>query len=160
MATKIKRSQIMTFLDVNPSGAASYKLLGDGVVAGKINMNPKTTEETYIHQDTASISVDSYAPVIPVQMTAKAGDDVFDFIDNLRVTRAVLSAAETYIVNVWAYEAGGPAAYPAERQKVAVQIDDFGGDGGKPAEINFTLNFVGDRIAGTFNTGTSAFTPS
>jgi hypothetical protein len=160
MATKIKRSQIMTFINVNPSGSASYKLLGDGVVAGKINMGPKTTEETYIHQDTASISVDSYAPTMPVEMTAKAGDDVFDFIDALRIARAVLADAETDIVNVWAYEAGGPTAYPAEKQTVAIQIDDFGGDGGQPAKINFTINYVGDPTAGTFNTSTPAFTPS
>lgn len=159
-STKIKRSQIMTFLDINPGGAASYKLLGDGVVSGKINYNPKTTEETDITQDSASISVDSYAPTMPVEATAKVGDDVFDFIDDLRVDRATLSDAETTIVNVWAYEAGGPSAYPAEKQTVAIQVDDFGGDGGQPAKINYTLNYVGDPIPGTFNTGTGAFTPS
>jgi hypothetical protein len=158
--SKIKRSLIMTYLNTTPSAAATYSLLGSGATTGTINMNPKTTEETYIHQDTASISVDSYAPTYPVEMTCNAGDAVFEYIDGLRVARAVLADAETDIVNVWAYEAGGPSAYPAEKQSVSIQIDSFGGDGGTPAKINFTINYVGNPTAGTFNTGTSAFTPS
>lgn len=157
---KIKRSEVMTFMNVNPSGVASYKLIGDGVTTGAIEYNPKTTEEVYIHEDSATISIDSYAPALPVEAVAVSGDAVFEFIDGLRVARAVLDDAETDIVNVWAYEAGGPAAYPAEKQKVSIQIDEFGGDGGQSVKINYTINFIGDPVAGTFNAGTSAFTPS
>jgi hypothetical protein len=157
---KIKRSEVMAFLNTTPLSTATYSLVGDGVPSGKINMNPKTTEETYISEDNASISVDSYAPTMPVEQIAKTGDAVFEFVDGLRRTRAVLEDAETDIVNVWAYEAGGPTAYPAEKQPVCIQIDDFGGDGGKPVSINYTINYVGDPIPGTFNTSTKAFTPS
>lgn len=157
---KIKRSQIQSFLDVNPSGAASLKLLGSGVVSGKITYNPKTSEETYVHQDTASIAVESYAPTLAVEMTAQDDDDVFGFLDTLRRNRSTLSDAETDLVNVWMYEAGGPTAYPAERQPVSIQIDDFGGDGGTAAKINFTINFVGPATAGTFNANTNTFTAS
>ena len=157
---KIKRSQIQTFINITPSSTATYKLLGDGVTAGKIEYNPKTSEETYVHEDSATIAVESYAPVMPVEQTAISGDDVFDFVDDLRRDRAVLEDAETDIVNVWMYETGGPTAYPAEKQSVSIQIDDFGGDGGQAAKINYTINYVGDPIAGTFNASTSAFTPS
>jgi hypothetical protein len=160
MATKIKRSEIQTFLNTTPLAAATYALLGDGVVSGKISYNPKTSEETYINEDSATITLESYAPTLPVEMTAKFGDTVFDFVDNLRVTRAVLADAETDIVNVWAYEAGGPTAYPAEKQNVSIQINDFGGDGGQAAKINYTINFVGDPVVGTFNVNTKVFTPS
>lgn len=157
---KIKRSEVMTFVNVNPSGVASYKLLGDGVTTGAIGYNPKTSEETYIHEDSATISVESYAPNLPVEGIAVSGDDVFEFIDGLRVARAVLDDAETDIVNVWAYESGGPTAYPAEKQTVSIQIDEFGGDGGASVKINYTINFIGDPVVGTFNASTSAFTPS
>lgn len=157
---KIKRSEIQTFLNTTPATTATYVLLGDGVPSGKINYNPKTTEETYIHETSASISVDSYAPTMPIEQIAKAGDGVFDFIDALRIARAVLEDAETDIVNVWMYKAGGPTAYPAEKQTVAIQIDDFGGDGGSPAKINYTINYVGDPVAGTFNASTKTFTAS
>lgn len=155
---KIKRSEVMTFLNTTPSSTATYKLLGDGVTTGAINYNPKTSEEVYIHQDSATITVDSYAPSMPVEAVAVSGDDVFEYIDALRVARAVLDDAETDIVNVWAYESGGPSAYPAEKQDVSIQIDEFGGDGGTAVKINYTINFVGDPVAGTFNAGDSTFT--
>lgn len=157
---KIKRSEVMTFLNTTPDSTATYSLIGEGVTSGAIAYNPKTTEETYIHEDSATITIESYAPNLPVESTAVSGDAVFEFIDSLRVARAVLSDAETDIVNVWAYESGGPTAYPAEKQVVSIQIDEFGGDGGQAAKINYTINFVGDPIPGTFNTSTSTFTPS
>jgi hypothetical protein len=159
-AVKIKRSEVKSFLNTTPLSTATYKLIGDGVTTGTINYNPKTSEETYIHEDSATIAVESYAPTMPIEATAKNGDYVFEFIDALRKSRAVLNNAETDIVNVWLYETGGPTAYPAEKQTVSIQIDDFGGDGGVAAKINYTINFIGNPVLGTFNSGTSVFTAS
>ena len=156
---KIKRSLIQTFLDTAPP-THTYFLLGDGVVSGKLAYNPKVLEETYISEDSANISVESYAPKMPVEQTAIGGDKVFEYIDGLRIARAVLGDAETTIVNVWMYETGGPTAYPAEQQAVSIAIEDFGGEGGSAAKINFTINFIDDPIPGTFNANTSVFTPS
>lgn len=157
---KIKRSEILTYIDTTPAASETWSLLGSGVTSGLVNLNPKTTEETYISEDNARISVDSYAPTMPVEMTCVTGDAVFEFIDGLRKSRAVLDDAETEIVNVWNYESGGPTAAPAEKQAVSIQIDSWGGDGGQATKINFTINYVGDPVAGTFNTSSKAFTPS
>jgi len=157
---KIKRSEVQSFMNTTPLATATYSLIGDGVVTGTINYNPQTSEETYIHEDSAAIAVESYAPNMPVEATAVSGDEVFEFVDTLRRNRAVLSDAETDIVNVWMYESGGPAAYPAEKQPVSIQIDDFGGDGGQAVKINYTINFVGAPVVGTFNATTKAFTAS
>ena len=159
MVDKIKRSLVATYLDVDPPNA-DYALIGPGAVSGTINMNPQTTTETYIHEDTASISVDSYQPQMPVELTAIQGDDIFEYVDGLRKNRTVLAEAESSIIEVDLYEVGGPTAYPARKQNVSIQVDDFGGDGGAPVKLNFTLNYVGDKILGTFNTGTGAFTAS
>lgn len=157
---KIKRSQLMTFMNTTPSAAATYSLIGDGVTGGSISYNPQVEEETYIHQDSATITVESYSPKLSLEASAVAGDAVFDFIDALRVARAVLTDAQTDIVNVWAYESGGPTAYPAEKQNVSIQVDEFGGEGGSSVKINYTVNFIGDPIPGTFNASTRAFTPA
>jgi len=157
---KIKRSQLMTFMNTTPSAAATYSLIGDGVTGGSISYNPQVEEETYIHQDSATVTVESYSPKLSLEASAVAGDAVFDFIDALRVARAVLTDAQTDIVNVWAYESGGPTAYPAEKQNVSIQIDEFGGEGGSSVKINYTINFIGDPIPGTFNASTKAFTPA
>jgi len=154
---KIKRSLVRTFIDIDPDNE-DYELLGDGVVSGQIDYNPKTLEEIYISEDSGHTSVESYAPTMPVEMTCKAGDSVFEFIDGLRKAQAVLGDAETTIVNVWMYESGGPTAYPAEQRQASIQIDSFGGPGGEATKINFTINFIDDPVTGTFNASTKAFT--
>lgn len=160
MSTTIKRSAFATFLDDNPGGAANYVMIGDGVTTATINYNPQTLEETYINQDSGTTEVQSYRPNLPIEATAKNGDDVFEFIDNLRKTRAVLDAAKTTIVNVWLYETPTGDSYPAEQQEVSIQIDSFGGDGGQASKINYTINFLGDPVAGNFDVVLLTFTPS
>jgi hypothetical protein len=164
---KVKRSQVQTFLNVipaspcvlkSPTTGTDYALIGDGVVTGDIDYNPKNTEETYVAEDSATITVDSYAPTMKVEQTAMDGDAVFEFIDQLRLDRAILGEAETDIVNVWMYENGGTAAYPAENQKVSIAVDDIGNEGGVPIKLNYTINFVGTPVPGTFNSGTKVFT--
>jgi len=155
---KIKRSEFLTYIDVD--GEESYYLLGVGVINGTTNMNPKTTDETYIHEDSATITVDSYAPTMPIEVTADNGDEVFEYLDGLRKNRSVLGDCETTIVNVWNYETGGPSAAPAEQQDVSIQIDSFGGEGGSAIKLNVTINYQGDPTAGTFNTSTKSFSAS
>ena len=157
---KIKRSEIQTFMNVNPSGTeGEYALLGDGVVSGAIAYNPQVEDETYIHEDSATTIVESYAPKFPVEATAIKGDPIFAYVDGLRKRRSVMGEAETDIINVWIYEEGGPTAYPAEQQRVAIQIDEFGGDGGKSAKLNYTINYVGNAVLGTFDATNKVFTP-
>ena len=156
--TKIKRSAVLTYMWTNPPTNTVYSLIGDGVATAKIAMKPKTTEEQYINEDSARVSVDSYAPSLPVEMTCKVGDPVFEYIDALRIARAIDENAETYIFNVWNYKAGGPTAVPAEKQKVAIAIEDFGEAGGVPVKITYTIYFIGDPVTGTFNITTPAFT--
>lgn len=160
MATDIKRSEFKTFMNTTPTATETWNLVGDGVTTGTVNMNPQTTEETFIHQDGASISIDRYAPTYPLEGKAKKGDAVFDFVDGLRKSRATLTDAETQIVNVWLYESPTGGAYPAEKQNVSIQIDSWGGDGGQATRINYTINYIGDPVLGTFNPTTKTFTAS
>jgi hypothetical protein len=158
---KIKRSLIRSFLRTGSVGTPAWALIGEGVLAGKIQYSPKVTEETYIHEDSASKVVDSYAPSLPIEATAVHGDAVFDYVENLRINRKVLGNAETDIVNVWLYEGATLGYYEAEKQAVSIQVDDFGGDGGSAAKINFTINFIGEPVRGQFNpTPTAAFVPN
>ena len=158
MANTVRRSQFQVFMNVVPSGTADYALIGDGVTSGTINYNPQTLEETYIHQDSGTTEVESYRPQFPVEQTCKKGDDVWDFVEDLRRKRAVLDDAKTDIVLVYLYETAVGGAYPAEKQTVSIAIEDYGGDGGSSNKINYTINFVGDAVQGTFNPTTRTFT--
>lgn len=155
---KIKRSHFKTFLNTGTQNSPVWSLIGDGVKTGAIQYNPKTSEDTYIHEDSATISIESYAPTMPIEATAIAGDAVFEYIDTLRKSRAVLDAAEGDVVNVWLYKDAIGGYYPAERQSVSLQIDEFGGDGGSAAIFNFTVNFVGDPTLGRFSPAGGSYT--
>lgn len=156
---KIKRKQLAAFLNTGTVAVPVWSLIGDGVTSMVIAYNPQTSEETYIHADTGTTDVESYKPNSPVPMTAISGDPVFTFVDNLRKSRAVLDDARAEICLVYLYETPTTGAYPAEKNTCSIQIDDFGGDGGASAVINFTINFIGDPVIGTFNPTTTTFTP-
>ena len=151
MVDTIKRSQERHFLNTGTIAEPVWSLMGVGISSAKTEMNPETTKETIITEDNARVSVDSYAPTLPIKMTAKSGDAVFDYIDAMRKARDILDAAETELVTVHVYEGAALGFYYAEKQTVSIQVDDFGGDGGKPVEINYTINFQGNPVYGGFN---------
>ena len=154
---KIKRSKFAAFLNTGGS-TETWSLIGDGVTSMSVSYNPQTSDETYIHQDSGTTDVESYKPTSAIPMTAIQGDAVFDFVDGLRKSRAVLDDARTEICLVYLYETETSGAYPAEKNVCSIQIDDFGGDGGGSNVINFTINFVGDAVQGTFNPAAKKFT--
>jgi hypothetical protein len=155
-----KRSLFMTFLNTAPSSTASYALIGQGVTELSISYNPQTKTEQFINQDSADTSITGYQPNAPVTMQVKKGDPVFEFVNNIRKTRAIGEDAVTDIVTVDAFDTESAGAYTAEKQSVSVQIDSFGGPATDPLSIGFTLNYKGDPVPGTFNPSTKTFTES
>lgn len=160
---KQKRSSIAHFLNTTPTESTEdYALLGDGITELVMNYNPNTTTEQYIHQDNANIQTESYAPTIPVKQSVWPGDDAFDFIDGVRQAGpGVLAAAETDLVEVRKYETPdtvGGSVYPATQWPVSIQIDTFGGAGGKSGEIAYTINITGDPVEGDFDVSALTFT--
>jgi hypothetical protein len=156
----VKRSEFATYLNIGTIAVPDWALLGDGITAASINYNPQTSEETYIHQDTGTTEIESYKPTMPIEATCKDGDDAWEYLDTMRKARAVLDDAVTEIVNVWLYETPTTGAYPAEKQGVSIQFDEFGGDGGASNKMSFTINYQGDPVVGTFNPTTLAWTAS
>lgn len=156
--SKIKRSLLATFLNTGTSEEPVWSLIGDGVTEQTISYNPQTNDETYINQNSGVTDVESYKPTISNPMTAMKGDEVFEYVDNLRIKRAVLDESVTEILIVYLYKTATTGAYPAERNRCGIQIDDFGGAGGESAKLNFTVNLQGDATHGTFNPSTKTFT--
>jgi len=158
---KIKRSKFRTFLNTGVSPTVNYKLLGDGVTDASIDYNPSITTEQYITEDSATTSLDAYAPSMPIDATAKLGDEVFAFVDQLRKDRAIQAAANTDVVNVWLYEDALDlygTVFPAEQQNVTVAINTFGGAANVANKINYTLHYQGDPVQGSFDIVSRTFT--
>lgn len=145
---KVKRSDFASFLNTGANSTPVWSRVGKGITSQKISYNPQTTSETFIDEDSATTTIDSYAPTMDAPQTAYAGDPVFDFVDKLRQNRAVGADCETDMLLVYIYDAN-EGTYAAEKQRVAIQIDDFGGDGGSNNVLTFTINFIGDAVRGT-----------
>lgn len=155
---KVKRSEFAIFLDTTPATTPTWSRIGDGVTTGTVAYNPEVTTETYIHQNSASTTLERYAPNMPIEAQCINTDAVFEFIDNIRRTRAIGTAAETDILMVYLYEtAVSTDQYPAELQPVTIQIDSFGGDGGVTNRINYTINFRGDSTTGLYDVSANSF---
>jgi hypothetical protein len=154
MSDTVKRSAVRTLLNTGTLETPVWSLLGDGVTNGKVAYNPKILEENYIHEDSATKQVESYAPSMAIEATAKAGDALFGWVDALRKARGVSATAETQILNVWYYDTYAYGFYYAEKQNVSVQVDDFGGEGGSAAKCNYTINYIGDPVLGVYHPAT------
>lgn len=160
MASKIRRSQFKTFVNTGTYVTPVWEPLGDGIVSAAIQYNPKVTEEIYVTNDSASISVDSYAPKMPVEGSAKYGDAVYNIVEGLRLSRAVLGSAEIDIVNVWLYKTPALGFYLAERQAATLSVEEFGGEGGVATKIKYSVNFIGAPVVGEYNPTTAGFLPA
>lgn len=158
---KIRRSKFALFLDTAPgTDSPVWELIGDGVTEMSISYNPQTSEVIYVNEDSGSTDVESYKPTIAAPMTALAGDPVFEFVDELRIGRKVLSECETNCLMVYLYKPEQTGKYPAERSRCTVQVDEFGGAGGESTKLNFTLNLCGDAQHGLFDPASKTFTPA
>ena len=151
------RSKLLTFLDVSGgSGTEDWALIGPGVTEMSISFSAQTTTSQYIHEESANTTTTGYQPTAPVTAEMIKDDRVLQFVNNLRRKRATGSDAETYIVNVDVYE-GTSTSHPAEKQKVSVQLDSYGGAASDPLGLGFTLNFMGNPTQGTFNMTSKTF---
>jgi hypothetical protein len=156
---KLKRSEYASFLNTGTTELPVWAIIGKGVTEGTISYNPEVSNEKFINEDNAHPSVDGYAPTLPIEQTAYKGDPVFDFIDGIRKARKLGAECETELLNVQYYNevTGDPTKWEAEKQKVAIQIDEFAGDAMK---IKYTINYVGDPVIGkvSLTAGAPVFT--
>ena len=147
--TKIKRSEFATFLNIGGE-TANYARMGKGITAQNISYNPNTVTETYIDEDNATNSVESYAPAIDGTQTCYKGEPIFEYIDGLRKKRATGAELETDIVLVYIYSKGtAENTYAAEKNKCVIQLGDFGGEGGGSVQLTYTISLNGDPEIGT-----------
>lgn len=164
MVEKIKRKLQAVFMDVTPAaepGSETYEIVGINTTDLSISYNPQTNSEQDIVSDTAETEITGYQPTAAVTQQATKGDPVYEFINEMRKKRAVLADSYTTIVLVDLYDAAEAAdgSFEAELQPVSIQIDSYGGAGGEPLSIGYTINFRGDSTLGTFDPKTKKFTP-
>lgn len=166
MAEKIKRPLIAHFLDTSKSAtyeSATWVRIGVNVTDMSIDYGAQTETEQDIVSNSATTDVTGYQPTSAVSQQCTKDDGIFEFITELRRSRAILGDCHTWMLNVDLWDSTGAEAsttYAAEVQEVSIQVDTYGGAGGETPVQDFTINFIGDPVKGTvtISGGTPAFT--
>lgn len=158
---KAKRSQYYTFLNIGTSESPEWAREGKFASELTTQMNPQTTTTQDVTQDTADTDITGYQPSIGLSKSVSKTDPTFEFINDIRKKRKILSDAYSQILNVDVFNENSDGSYPAELQDVSIQIDSFGGPASNPLTIGYTYNYRGDPVTGkaTINNGTVTFTP-
>lgn len=146
---KIKSSKSAVLLNVGTSSAASYKRMAKGITSLPISYNPKTTSETYVDEDNATTSVDSYEVSIETEQTAIKGDDIFDFVDKIRKGLKTGSGCETDAVLVDLYDieidsSNKTGTGKGQKFGATITISDFTIEGGQVIKIKYKVALNGD----------------
>lgn len=159
---KVTREQIASYLDVTPeSSSASWKIIGVGITDYGQNYNPQVTTEKWIIHKNATSSLDSYQIQGDVSQSCYFGDDVYDFVNNLRRTAGVGAKCETHILDIDLYDAetvSQTTKYKATQYDCMVAITSYAT--GENPVIGYSIYYNGDPKVGTvtITDGTPVFT--
>lgn len=158
---KINRDEWAEFLNTAPSETTpNWAIIGVGITDKSTDYNVEKTEEKWIIHRNKNVTIDSYGLTSGVEQTCYKGDEVFEFIDDIRYRLRTGSKAETTLLEVDKYSVTDETTTPKYRARlwnVAIEISSHGGD---TAKINYTINYTGDPTFGTatFSNGKPTFT--
>lgn len=158
---KAKRSDYYTFLNTGTADTPTWVREGRFASELTVQMNPQTTTNQDVTQDTAETDITGYQPSIGLSKSVSKSDPAFPFIDDIRRKRKILSDAYSQILNVDVFNKSEDGSYPAEQQDVSIQIDSFGGSASDPLTIGYSYNYRGDPVTGKViiaENGTPTFT--
>ncbi len=154
--TKIKRSQIATYIDTTPSSDPTWGLLGIGITDYSISYNPQITTEKWIIHDNASSSLDSNQKEGGVTQRMYKGDPCFEYVNGLR--DKIGGDVQTHILDIDMWD-GADSVYKAKMSEALIAVTSYGGE---DASIEYTLYYNGDPVEGTVTIadGKPTFTPA
>lgn len=159
MAGYAKRSDIVTFIDITPSSSPTWAIVGDYSTDGTLSYDVETSDDHFITKDSKTVVINNYSVSMDQEQYCYVGDEVFDYIDNLRITRATGDDARTHYLNVYKYDVTN-SEYKAEYGDCTITITSIGGPGNEKPKIGYTINMEDNTIGkATISEGVPSFTP-
>lgn len=158
---KIDRTEWADFLNTTPKAETpNWAIIGVGISDKTTEYNAEVTEEKWIIYKNKIKEVDSYGLSSGVEQTAYKGDEVFEFVDEIRYKLKTGTDAETTLLEVDKYSVTGDETNPVYRARLWTVAISIGSNGGEAAKINYTINYKGDPTYGTvkFVNGIPTFT--
>lgn len=161
MSKLVKRTEIIAYLDVSPSSASEkWGLIGNKTTTLSYSYSPQKTTEQSVVDDVASTTLDGYQLAINGEMKCFYGDDVYDFINDLRYNMAIGDSAVTKVLLIDKYDEEG-SSFKAQTFECTVSVEEYGGDGGETPTISYNIDVNGNPTQGsvTFAGKVPTFTP-
>ena len=162
MPEMIRRSQLAEYLNTAPkAGSPEWSRIGFGVESKSNDYSPELDERQFIDEDSPNSAVKRYTNTSEFDISAAKGSAVFEFLDTLRITRALYADAETQSLEVRLYDPidGEPNTFAATLLNVAVAVNSAGDGAEDPLTLSASVNGKGDPVQGKFNYATKTFTP-
>lgn len=157
-AGKIKRKLMAHFINsAAPGGEAEFVRLGKDLEEYSVEMNANVETANNIIGET-SVTLDSYQPQASADpFYAEVGDPMFERLQAIVDERQTLDDLKSEIIEVHLWETPSAGAYTAYKEDVIIEVSSYGGDT-TGYQIPFNVHHTGNRIKGTFNLSTRAFT--
>jgi hypothetical protein len=155
---KFERQWLLHYIDSSFNGAtATYVKLGKDLEEYTIEMNADVESKKNIWGET-SVTVKGYEPGSEVETYyARKGDALYEKLFAIINKRSTGSALETNIVDLLIESDGTQVA--AYKEDVIIIPKSLGGDNGG-VNIPFEIKYNGNRVSGTWDKATKAFTPA
>ena len=151
---RIARKMLQHFLN---TGADIYAVLGHDLEEFSVEFNADIEKKKNI-LGANSIALKGYEKEASVEpYIADPDDPVYEFLKGIIDDEKVLDDVKTDIVKVELFGEASTGAYPATKEDVFIEVVSEGGDT-TGYQIPFNIHFTGNRVKGTFNPTTKAFT--
>lgn len=156
----VKRSELMVFLNTNPSGTnPTWSLAGKKTTDSSWAYDAATTEETYVTDDVATTTIDSYAVSMEDEMRCNFGDPVYDFVNDIRYNLKTGDDAITKVLLIDKYDVTDDT-FKAQVFNCSISVSNYGGAGGETPTLTYSINCNGNPTNGTatISAGVPTFT--
>lgn len=156
---KIARKYMAHYVDASFGGqTANYVRIGKDLEEYNVEMNPDTELKKNILGETSFTHNGYEISGTAEPFYAVVGDPLFTQLQTIIDTQANDDTCKTTVVEAHLWDGTSPS-FTAYKQDAYIVPTSYGGDT-SGYQIPFTINYVGTKVAGTFNVTTSAFTPA
>ena len=155
---KIERKYMAHFLNgAKPGEEAVYERLGQDLEEFAPELSAQVeTKKNILGENSVVISgYEKTAAVEPYY--AQVGSALFTRLQEIIDGDLVLDDLKADVVDVKLWDENQDGAYPAVKETVYLEVTSYGGDT-TGYQIPFTLHYTGEKVKGTFNVTTKAFT--
>lgn len=158
---KIDRKYMAHFVDAGSLCAGkseSYERLGKDLEEFNVELNPDTESKKNILGETSFVHNGYEVSSEADPYYAEVGSTLFEKLQDICDNRYKDDNCKTKVVEAHLWDEGtGANEFVAYQQDCYIVPTSYGGDT-SGYQIPFTINYVGERTKGTFNTTTKKFT--